>query len=420
MKYKAIFLTFISRFLILGLNFGLVIYSTNTWGSEGKGIISIITANLSIILLLGNIFSGSSVSYFASKFKKEQVLLYAYVWSIIVGITLPLFFRYHLPKMYTVYLIGLSVLSSLLATNINLFIGTKNIKMFNVYTILQLAVHILFIAGLVYIFKITGIEIYFIAQIGCLGILFTTSFFQLWKNLNLNISNFYFSKSIRSSLFNYGWKTQSSLFFHFLNSRLSYYFLEHFKGLSSVGIFSVGVACSEAIWTISKSLALVLYSDVVNQKNLDDTILQTKISLKMSFLMTLVCLIGILLIPASFYSWIFGKDFHQTKKIILFLSPGILLIAVSNILGYYFSGINKLKIINIKSIVGLAVSVFMSIFFIPKWGILGACIATSVSYCASSVLLLWSFYQSTKFCFQDFFISKSEIKLILQKIKKVK
>ncbi len=28
--------TFISRFLILFLSFGLVIFSTNMWGSEGK------------------------------------------------------------------------------------------------------------------------------------------------------------------------------------------------------------------------------------------------------------------------------------------------------------------------------------------------------------------------------------------------
>jgi O-antigen/teichoic acid export membrane protein len=87
-----------------------------------------------------------------------------------------------------------------------------------------------------------------------------------------------------------------------------------------------------------------------------------------------------LLIPAELYSMIFGKDFSQTKEIILFLSPGILAIAVSNIIGYYFAGINKLRILNVKAIIGLIFTVVSSLYIIPKWGIRGACIVTSISY----------------------------------------
>ncbi len=83
---------------------------------------------------------------------------------------------------------------------------------------------------------------------------------------NINISNISFSKNIVKSLFNYGWKTQLSAFIQFLNYRLSYYFLEYFKGIASVGVFSVGVAFSEAIWMVSRSLSVIIYSDVVTVK----------------------------------------------------------------------------------------------------------------------------------------------------------
>lgn len=410
--------TIVARFLIVILNFGLVIFSTNIWGSEGKGIISIITADLAIIGFFSNVFVGGSISYFASKFKTEQILLYAYLWSVIVGITIPLFFSFDHAHDFLGYLMALSVLSSLLTTHINLFVGQRKIGMFNLYTVLQLAVHILFILAMVYMAKIVDVDAYFIAQILCFTVLFLLSSYPLLKDCRF--SDLSFSKKVRNSLFDYGWKSQLSAFFQFLNNRFSFYFLEFFKGIASVGIFSVGVAFSEAIWTVSRSLALVLYSDVINSNNQQDSILKTKISLKLSFIITLFSIIMVLSVPANTYTYIFGKDFQDTKQIILLLSPGVLAISVSNIIGFYFAGINKLRILNIKSIIGLVFTVGTSFYCIPKWGIVGACIVTSISYCISSAILLWHFYQITEFKWQDFLVSKQEITVILQKLKIVR
>ena len=414
MKQLTIIQTFLSRFLILVLNFGLVIFSTNIWGSEGKGIISILVADLAIIGFFANIFVGSSVTYFSSKYKTEQILLYAYSWSVIVGFAIPVIFSFTQHSAQNLnYLIVLSVIFSLLNSNINLFVGKQNINKFNVYTILQQALHLFFIVVLLYFFKKTEVSTYFVAQIFCYLVLFIFSSFELLKNIN--ISNISFSKNIVKSLFNYGWKTQLSAFVQFLNYRLSYYFLEYFKGIASVGVFSVGVAFSEAIWMVSRSLSVILYSDVVNSKNHQDSIEKTKISLRISFLITLVSLIAILIIPAQVYVFIFGKEFNHTKQIILLLSPGILAIAVSNIIGHYFAGVNQLLILNIKSIIGLVFTIISSFYFIPKWGILGACIVTTISYFLSSSILFWKFYQITTFRVSDFILSKSEINLLLQK-----
>lgn len=416
MKQNTILKTFISRFLILLLNFGLVIYSTNMWGSEGKGVISIVIADLTIISFFANIFVGSSMSYFASKYTTEEILPFAYLWSVIVGISVPLLFSFNHASEYSGYLIVLSVLSSLLAANVNLFVGQQNMKMFNLYTVLQQIIHIIFIVIIVYLVKITSVNAYFMAQIGCFGVLFAMSTFQVFKRCT--IKRISFSKKTGSRLFDYGWKTQLSAFLQFLNNRASFYFLEYFKGMVSVGIFSVGVAFSEAIWTVSRSLSIVLYADVVNNRNSNEAIEKTKVSLRISFLITLLFIMMLLLIPSQFYSMIFGKDFSQTKEIVLYLSPGILAIAVSNIVGYYFAGINKLRILNIKSVIGLIFTVISSVFIIPKWGIRGACIITSVSYCLSSSMLFWRFYQITEFHIHDFILSKAEIHLLIKKLLK--
>ena len=418
MKQSTVLKTFFSRFLILILNFGLVIYSTNKWGSAGKGTISLMIADLTMISFFANVFVGSSMSYFAKRFRTEEILPFAYLWSVIVGIIIPVIFSFNHAIEYSNYLIVLSVLSSLLAANVNLFVGLQNIRMFNLYTVLQQVLHIVFIVIIVYGISITSVTAYFMAQISCFGILFLVSAFQVMKQCTFK--NISFSRTVGYRLFDYGWKTQVSAFLQFLSYRLSFYFLEFFKGITSVGIFSVGIAFSEAIWTVSRSLSVVLYSDVVNNKDANEAIEKTKVALRVSFLITLLFILGMLVIPAEVYSWIFGKDFSRTKEIVLLLSPGILAIAVSNIIGYYFAGINKLRILNIKCLSGLIFTVVASFYVIPRWGIAGACVITSVSYCLSSGILFWRFYRITEFRVRDFILSKAEVNLLLNKALKKK
>lgn len=418
MKQSTVLKTFFSRFLILILNFGLVIYSTNMWGSAGKGTISLMIADLTMISFFANVFVGSSMSYFAKRFRTEEILPFAYLWSVIVGIIIPLIFSFNHAIEYSNYLIALSVLSSLLAANVNLFVGLQNIRMFNLYTVLQQVLHIVFIVIIVYGISITSVTAYFMAQISCFGILFLISTFQVMKQCTFK--NISLSRTVGYRLFDYGWKTQISAFLQFLSYRLSFYFLEFFKGITSVGIFSVGIAFSEAIWTVSRSLSVVLYSDVVNNKDSNEAIEKTKVALRVSFLITLLFILGMLIIPAEVYSWIFGKDFSHTKEIVLLLSPGILAIAVSNIIGYYFAGINKLRILNVKSLIGLIFTVVASFYVIPRWGIAGACVTTSISYCLSSGILFWRFYRITEFRVRDFILSKAEVNLLLNKALKKK
>lgn len=415
MKSRRILESFAARFIILGLNFGLLIFTTNFWGTEGKGTISLVIADLAIIGFFSNIFTGSSVSYYSSKFQAEQVVARAYIWSLISGVIFPVLLSWLHPMDHFAYLIGLSVSFSLLTTNINLFIGRQQIGMFNLFSVLQQAIHLAVMLALIYIFNVRSVEVYFVALIVCYIVLYVASSVLLLRGFK--IFNISWSKNIFRNLFDYGWKSQLSAFLQFLNNRASFYFLEYFRGISSVGIFSVGVAFSEAIWTVSKSLSVILYSDLVAKDGFADAIIKTKISLRVSFMVSLLFLIIILLIPAEWYAAILGADFVQTKIIILLLAPGILAIAVSNIVGHYFAGINSLRILNIKSVIGLIFTLVTSWLVIPKWGLLGACVVTTLSYLLSSMVLFYRFYEITEFRMSDFILSKSELTVLITKIR---
>lgn len=407
--------TFLSRFFILFLSFGLVIFTTNIWGSEGKGLISIVIANAAIISFFSGIFAGGSSSYFATRFKVEEIMPWSYLWAIIIGVAMPFIFSFaNIQGDYLFYLIGISVFSALLATNVSLFIGKKDIKRYNIYTVLQQLLHVVFLLIIFFILKITDVTTYFSAQILCLGTLFCTSLWHVMKNIQFK--EIRFSKDVFISMFEYGWKTQLSAFIQFLNYRLSFYFLEYYEGLAVVGIFSVGITFAEAIWTITRSMAVVLYSEVINSKSREESIQKTKNAVKITLWITVIFLAAVLIIPDNMYSWIFGEDFGQTRKIVFFLSMGILAIATSDMVGHYFSGIRQLNILNIKSLVGLFFTVILSIVIIPTWGILGACMVTTVSYIASATLLFYKFYKNTDFKLKYYIVTKNEIQNLFKSV----
>lgn len=413
MKKQNVLQTFFSRFFILILTFGLVIFSTNIWGSSGRGAISMLVANVAMVSFFSSIFSGSSASYFAKKFPVSQVLGYSYFWSVLTGILVPVLFAFSaFQPDFTVHFILISVLSSLLATNINLFIGQQNIRLFNLFSVLQQFLHLIFLGALLFLSDPYSVALYFWAQIFALTVLFAASFYQISKKISL--SSFRFSRNVFLSMLEYGWKTQLSALIQFLNYRLSFYFLDAMAGLSAVGIFSVGITFAEAIWSITRSVAVVLYAEVVNSKSAAESVLKTKNALKISWFLMIIFVFGILLIPAKIYPLIFGPEFIFTKKIMLLLSPGIVAIGISDMLGYYFSGIKSLKILNVKSFVGLFITLLLSWYAIPKWGFIGAAIVTSVSYCASSALLFAAFFRTHRFYWRDYFISKQELKHILK------
>ena len=172
-----------------------------------------------------------------------------------------------------------------------------------------------------------------------------------------------------------------------INYRLSYYLIDYWHGTAALGIYSVGVSIAEAVWLISKSIALVQYARVANIQDKEYAQNLTVKLVKLSFIGTLAVLIPLLLIPAGFFAVIFGKEFADIKIIILSLSPGILSLAISYIFTHYFSGIGKNHVNTIASGLGFILTLLFCFLLIPLYGIIGAAISASLSYFISFLYL---------------------------------
>ena len=64
--------TTVAKFSLLFANFGLVVLTSQIWGSEGRGEIALINTNILLIGIVNAIFNGTSISYYSNKFNERR------------------------------------------------------------------------------------------------------------------------------------------------------------------------------------------------------------------------------------------------------------------------------------------------------------------------------------------------------------
>lgn len=386
--------TMAGKLAILLLNFAVVVFSTRLWGTEGRGAIALFVANLSLIASVTNIFTGSSVSYFLSKYGLSKLTLQAYLWVFAMAVILGIGFRIYDHATPSVLLFIVAVLAGFTLFHSSVFIGDQRIGYYNVITLIQPV----FQLGTMLLFYYWVDKSYFAYFYGM--IVSYAFVFVICKILNRKTNkevSYHLDKSAIKDTFLFGWQIELSSFLQFFNYRLSFYFLNYYLGAAPVGVFSVGITLAEAIWIVSRSISLVQYSNVVKQGDTKDSRDETKITAKYSFFISLLCLVIVLCLPKQVFSFVFGNGFEEVKQVIVLLSPGILAIAVSNVYGNYFSAIGKAKILILKSATGVIATVGLSVWLIPTLQVTGACIVNASSYIISSIILFCFFYKKNHF-----------------------
>ncbi|MDY6325838.1 MAG: polysaccharide biosynthesis C-terminal domain-containing protein [Bacteroidales bacterium] len=386
--------TIMSKSLILLLNFAVVVMTTHFWGDTGRGSIAIFVADLSMVNIFANVFTGSSVSYFFSRMGKSKIATTAYLWTFIVsaagGLALLLAGETKLAPL----LFFASAMSGIVAFNNSLFIGGQKIGHYNLVTILQPALLIAFMLLFKTAFPGMGYFSYFFGLLCSLAVLLLVCRHLRHKDGIYN--NWDLDFQATKEMFSFGWKTELSSLLQFVNYRLTYYMLDIFIGRGSVGVFSIGVTLAEAIWIVSRSMSMVQFSNVLKAGDTVSTRRETTKIALLSLGISAICVVAVVMLPGRLFAFVFGEAFSDVGRVVMLLAPGILAIAFSNVLGNFLSATRQLNILIAKSAVGVVFTVALSFVLIPKMQVDGACIVNSVSYIVSSLTIALYYYLGRK------------------------
>jgi O-antigen/teichoic acid export membrane protein len=139
---------------------------------------------------------------------------------------------------------------------------------------------------------------------------------------------------------------------------------------------------------ISSSISLYQYARISNSDNSEYAKRLTEQCAKSGLLLTLFALIIVLALPANFFTWLFGSEFHEIKLLILIMAPGIWIFNYALIIGHYFSGIGKYFVNAIASFGGFLVTLILLLFCSEKLNIYFAGLVAVSSYFVTSLIVI--------------------------------
>ncbi|WP_375433826.1 lipopolysaccharide biosynthesis protein [uncultured Hymenobacter sp.] len=386
---------FTTRLATALLSFGVVWLTARYLGAAGRGAVSLFITDCAALLLFIGLLGGSSLIYLVPRRNLWHLLFPAYGWALVVclvGTGLVALVR-EVPASYLGHLLALALLQAFLSINTALLLGRRQEVLYNGLSVAQVA---LLAGGLVGAFAGLHwrvVPAYYYAAYLAYGLPVLVSVWALVKLPDRPSGG----RRLQATMRELGRHSRGAHFSNilaFANYRLSYYFVAHFADARAVGILSVGVALTEAIWLIPRSTALVQYVDLVHAGK--EAILASTLRVsRLAVLGTAIAVGFLALLPPAVLGAIFGPEFSAARPVILFLAPGGVVMALQILCSSYFAGLARYRINNTASGVGLLVTLVACTLLIPHFGIHGAALASTLSYCASTAFLLYHFYRAT-------------------------
>jgi O-antigen/teichoic acid export membrane protein len=167
----------------------------------------------------------------------------------------------------------------------------------------------------------------------------------------------------------------------FFNYRLDAFLVNFFLGPAGVGIYSVSVALAEMLWYLPNAVSFVIFPRAARSRPEEMNAFTPRVfraTLGLTALGGLaLALIGQFLIRA-----IYGSQFAAAYGPLLALLPGVVLLGGAKVLTNEIAGRGHPQYNSAASALGLALTVALDLVLIPRMGVIGAALASSIAYAA--------------------------------------
>lgn len=245
-----------------------------------------------------------------------------------------------------------------------------------------------------------------------IGVLLTSSFvsnvFVLWKLRILMTSTSEDVSGFREVV-KYSAPCYLGNLAQFLNYRLDMFLVSALISQKAVGLYALAVSLAQLVWLFSSSVASALLPKVASQKehateNADLSAQATRLSLWGSLIGgVFLSLSACLALP-----FIYGEEFRYSIAPLLFLMPGVVAIGPAFVLASYISGIGRPQVNLFIALIGLFFTATLDLLLIPQFNIVGAALASTISYSLSTILTVWYFLRKSHLKPWDMFLIKSD------------
>ncbi|HER07990.1 MAG TPA: hypothetical protein ENO20_03680 [Bacteroides sp.] len=173
-----------------------------------------------------------------------------------------------------------------------------------------------------------------------------------------------------------------------LNHKVDILLLKRMSDLSEVGYYSLGANVAESLWQVPIAVGVVLMTRSATSVDQRPVTRQVCAGLRISLLVVLACAAVLYAIAPQLVPFLFGKTYAPSVPMIRTILPGVMFFVVLKILNSQFVGAGKPGLITMALVPALVLNIILNYMLIPRYGGVGAALATDISYFAGSAGLV--------------------------------
>ncbi|MCK4236664.1 MAG: flippase [Candidatus Krumholzibacteria bacterium] len=385
---------------------GLVtsIIIARTIGPEGKGLFTLALTAAAVVVNTTNLGVGMGSGYFLGR-RRVPFDLLAGNWlglSLITGVSAlaisvalaPFLVPRFLPSVPTWYVIAalLSIPFTFMFLNFQaLFKANNDFRRFNILAITQPASLLLIFVVLIQFFperKLDVVIVVFLLShvvVGTLAICLTAGVTRL---------RFRLSRDVAGAALRFGLQGYLANFLAFLNLRLDVLLVNFFMAPISVGYYAISVMVAEKIWYIPDVLSAVLHPRVAHGTE-EDANRDTAIVTRQTVLAIVLGCVGVLLFGRFLIELFYTKRFLPAVTPLFILLPGIFTASLARVISSDLLARGYPRVIMWGGVAGVLSNVGLNVVLIPRFGVSGAALATTISYTLNAVVVIAAFVNIT-------------------------
>jgi len=396
-------------------------FIANYLGPEGEGNITLVMQYALTISFFGGFGLNIANIYFYNRDNSKlnvifwNSILFIFVFSIVLIVIFFLLAPYILKNVNFSFIQPAYPLI-VYSLFINIMISTLSARMFFLrYGIVYVLPNVIYLS-IVIILVTTG-NLTIINAIYSVVFSYFITFLVCFIFSGKEVNRVEFDLRFLKTSIKYGIRGHLGNIFQRFNYRLDFFIINIFTIPKKVGYYSIATAVAEILLFIPRSISTVLFPLVSSMKDEKEAAVYTARISRITLFIVFIVAVGLFLSGKFFISTFFPKFSNSIIPMYLLL-PGIVFLSVANVLGNFFSGKGSPEIPAYCSFIGLVSTLVFDFILIPPFEIIGAAVASSISYMTCTFSFVYFFIKRTKLPIRSFIlINRDDLKFIFKTIK---
>ena len=176
-----------------------------------------------------------------------------------------------------------------------------------------------------------------------------------------------------------------------MNYRSDLFLVEHYLGLAPTGVYSIAIMVAELLWLLSSAVTQASYARV----GTPDRAVAARFVVRIvhANLVVLLLVAPFLYLAARFVlPWLLGPGYDGAPLLLAVLLPGVMAYGAASPLSAYFTNhAGRPQVPAAVAGLSLLINVALCIALIPRIGLMGGAVATTVAYLLSVAVMMLLF-----------------------------